>query len=222
MRLPNEQHKAQRHDEILKIAAGLFAHSNYHEVKMDDVARLAGIAKGTLYNYFSTKEELYISIITDRMSSLLNLLRDRIDHKQTPLTNLRRIIVHIYSFMCKYRPFFQIWYKEKLRCDQHSHQEIYQLYSEIRLLLSKALQRGIDERILKTHDVAFVADMVLGVVDATVLRSGTLETMQRREEAKRIFRFILDAIGTEAARQKHLAGEDEPVTIGEAAVVFTK
>jgi len=210
MRLPNEKLKTQRREEIIGVAAELFAKKNYHQVLMDEVAVCAGIAKGTLYNYFSNKEDLYISIITDRLNALLTLLQERVDTKQTPLINLRRVIVHIYSFMTKYPHFFQIWYREKLNFDRQIHQEIHKLYRQIKQVLQRALERGYEDGILREHQPQFVADIVLGVIDAAVLRSMKLSREEQSRERIRVYEFVLDALGTEKAWEMHRAGEDEP------------
>lgn len=211
MRVPNEQLKSRRREEIMGIASKLFADKNYHQVLMDEVALRAGIAKGTLYNYFSNKEDLYISIITDRLKRLLELLQERVDTRQTPLVNLRRVVVHIYSFMTKYPDFFQIWHRERLNCNRSSHRDIQHLYRRIKDVLERALERGHRDGLLREHRPQFVADIVMGIIDAAVLRSATLTKEEQRRERVQVFEFILDALGTEKARELHQAGLDEPV-----------
>ena len=46
----------RRGQQILEAAAQLFATHRYHEVRMEDVAAEAGVAKGTIYRYFKDKE----------------------------------------------------------------------------------------------------------------------------------------------------------------------
>ena len=50
-------------ERIIDSASVLFSQNNYHEVMIEDVAKNAGIAKGTVYNYFNSKEELYFYLI---------------------------------------------------------------------------------------------------------------------------------------------------------------
>ncbi|HEX2982568.1 MAG TPA: helix-turn-helix domain-containing protein, partial [Ignavibacteriales bacterium] len=57
--------------KIIEAASGFFSAHNYHEVMMEDIAKAAGIAKGTLYNYFESKESLYFTIMLDRMETLI-------------------------------------------------------------------------------------------------------------------------------------------------------
>jgi AcrR family transcriptional regulator len=50
--------KARRRLQILDCAAALCARSGYHELAVADVAERAGVAKGTIFRYFPTKEDL--------------------------------------------------------------------------------------------------------------------------------------------------------------------
>ncbi|MBN2364523.1 MAG: TetR/AcrR family transcriptional regulator [Calditrichaeota bacterium] len=210
MRKPDPNLYDKRREQIINISAALFARKNFHEVRMDEVARECGVAKGSVYNYFSTKEDLYLSIIMCRMESLLELLQHRIDYKQTPLINIRRIVIHMYSFMSKYPHFFQIWYKEKLNCERHSHQKIGRIFHQIRNLLKTALNKGIDGGVIHPIQTTITTDLIFGTIDAAVIRGRTLSTEQRKEERMRLFEFILRAIGTEKALEMHAAGLDNP------------
>jgi len=57
--------KEERRSAILKAAAHLFSIREYREVSIDDVARGAGLAKGTVYLYFKTKETLFLELCAD-------------------------------------------------------------------------------------------------------------------------------------------------------------
>ena len=50
-------------DKILVAAAQLFATHRFHEARMEDIAALAEVAKGTLYRYFDDKDELYLALL---------------------------------------------------------------------------------------------------------------------------------------------------------------
>jgi TetR/AcrR family fatty acid metabolism transcriptional regulator len=66
---------AARRAQILNAATAVFAEKGVHRATIKDVARAAGIADGTIYNYFSNKEALLLGIL-DR----LNESQQRADH----------------------------------------------------------------------------------------------------------------------------------------------
>lgn len=50
-------------EKVLDAAARLFGTQRFHEVRMEDVAAEADVAKGTIYRYFEDKEELYLALL---------------------------------------------------------------------------------------------------------------------------------------------------------------
>lgn len=56
-----------RRSQILEAAARVFAEKGFHRAKIKEIASVAGIAEGTIYNYFGSKEEL-LSAMLDRFA----------------------------------------------------------------------------------------------------------------------------------------------------------
>lgn len=61
--------KLQRRAEILRAAAEAFAAAPYAAVTMADVAQRAGLAKGTVYLYYATKEALFLQLVIEALAS---------------------------------------------------------------------------------------------------------------------------------------------------------
>ena len=61
-RAMRESDKALRQAAILKVALELFLQSSFNSLTMAHIARASGLAKGTLYLYFTTKEELFLAV----------------------------------------------------------------------------------------------------------------------------------------------------------------
>jgi AcrR family transcriptional regulator len=59
-----ERQKADRRTRILKAASTLFRAQGYDAVRIEDIAALAEVSAGTCYNYFSTKGDLLLAIVS--------------------------------------------------------------------------------------------------------------------------------------------------------------
>lgn len=59
---------------IMDAALELFANEGYHSTSISKIAKAAGISKGLMYNYFSSKEELLEHIFHDIMGKVMNML----------------------------------------------------------------------------------------------------------------------------------------------------
>ena len=64
----------ERRREILTGAARAFAYGGYDATNMDQIARECGLAKGHIYHYFRSKEEIFTEIRTDAVSRLIERL----------------------------------------------------------------------------------------------------------------------------------------------------
>ena len=64
----------ERRREILMGAARAFAHGGYDATNMDQIARECGLAKGHIYHYFRSKEEIFTEIRIDAVSRLIERL----------------------------------------------------------------------------------------------------------------------------------------------------
>jgi TetR/AcrR family transcriptional regulator, fatty acid metabolism regulator protein len=77
--------KAQR---IIEAAAQLFAERHYHEVRMDDIAAKAGVAKGTIYLHFKDKDTLYQALALDSLRKLSKRIGDGLGGLHDPAAKL--------------------------------------------------------------------------------------------------------------------------------------
>jgi AcrR family transcriptional regulator len=91
--------------QILDAAAQLFAKHRYHEVRMDDIAAHAGVAKGTLYRYYRDKEELYLALTIHGTHCLYEEAQGQIIGPGNPDQKLRDFISRIVRFY-EQHPYF--------------------------------------------------------------------------------------------------------------------
>lgn len=78
-------------EKILTAAARLFAAHHFHEARMEDIAELAEVGKGTLYRYFKDKEELYMALLARAACQLTQRLR-AVDQTAEPRAKLEAVV----------------------------------------------------------------------------------------------------------------------------------
>jgi len=162
--------REKKREKILDAAAELFSTKHYHEVMMDDVARLISVAKGTVYNYFTSKEELYFTIMHTRMENLLSLLKQKIESEKNSIDSLRAFVIHHYMFMMKYRKFFLIYQKETLNKQNTFCEEMLSLEKQMNQMILQIISRGENEGIFRKVDEEFATSLVLGSIYGAVQR----------------------------------------------------
>ncbi len=73
-----EREKHFRREQILEAAYQLFHEAGYSAATMDQIAERAELAKGTLYLYFKSKEEVYFALLNKGLEILIDLLEDKL------------------------------------------------------------------------------------------------------------------------------------------------
>lgn len=73
-----ERRKDARPQELLAAALDLFVERGFASTRLEDVARRAGVSKGTLYLYFTNKEELFKAVVRDSIVPVIGAAEDNI------------------------------------------------------------------------------------------------------------------------------------------------
>src|SRR6187455_1090549 len=77
-----------KRERILSAAERIFARHGFFAAKVSDVAKEAGVADGTIYLYFKSKDDLLISLFERRMQQVNALLRDAVADIKSPREQL--------------------------------------------------------------------------------------------------------------------------------------
>lgn len=85
-----------KREAIMRAAITVFAHNGYFNSKVADIAREAGVADGTVYLYFKSKEDILHSIFDRSVDDALAAARKQIELISDPREKLRRIaLLHL-------------------------------------------------------------------------------------------------------------------------------
>lgn len=81
-----------KRDRILEAAVRVFAKNGFHATRVSDVAKAAGVADGTIYLYFRSKDEVLVSLFEDRVEKLLGFMSEELPKLPTAPQRLRAVI----------------------------------------------------------------------------------------------------------------------------------
>jgi AcrR family transcriptional regulator len=88
-----ERRKDARPQELLAAALDLFVERGFASTRLEDVAKRAGVSKGTLYLYFTNKEELFKAVVRESIVPAIGEAEDVIANFDGHSADLLRIIV---------------------------------------------------------------------------------------------------------------------------------
>jgi TetR/AcrR family fatty acid metabolism transcriptional regulator len=78
--------------QIIDAAIRVFARNGYYNSRVSDIAREAGIASGTIYLYFRTKDEILVTLFRDKMAEWVAFLRREIASEPDAVAKIRRLV----------------------------------------------------------------------------------------------------------------------------------
>jgi TetR/AcrR family fatty acid metabolism transcriptional regulator len=81
-----------KRERILDAAVRVLARKGFQATRVSEVAKAAGVADGTIYLYFDSKDDLLVSLYEDRVERLLRYLEAELPRVKTARDKLRRII----------------------------------------------------------------------------------------------------------------------------------
>ena len=93
-----QRERAARAQDILVAARKLFLANGIAATTMDDVARACDLAKGTLYLYFASKDQIAFELLLQDTDALLAALRDSVDSTAPAAVQLERLAATYYRF----------------------------------------------------------------------------------------------------------------------------
>lgn len=85
-----EEYLEERRERLLDAALAVFSRDGFDRATMATIAEQAGMAKGTIYNYFETKEELLSALLRERTHKIEQILKDESVPPRVALTAIAR------------------------------------------------------------------------------------------------------------------------------------
>lgn len=161
--------------EILAAARKVFAVSGFNEATMDGIAAAAGIAKGTVYLYFSSKKDVYLAALKQGLTELMDRTRTNMHSATGIQARLRAFVRTRIEYAEANRDFIKIYHSEfgNLTNAAAHDSEFQQLYlkqaKELETVLQGAIESGEIRRVRSDFAAFIIYDMVRGVMTQRLL-----------------------------------------------------
>ncbi len=105
--------KSDKRELILRAAEKIFRDKRFHEVKLDEIAALARVGKGTIYLYFESKEDLFFQLAMDGFDELCLLVHAVADSDKFFRNKLIDMCRALSEFFSERRPLLRIISEEQ-------------------------------------------------------------------------------------------------------------
>lgn len=93
-----EKERLQRKEYILDAATDLFSKQGYDNTTIDEIAKKSEFSKGSIYQYFKSKEEIYTTIFERMVNEITTLISGIINEDTQPLDKIKAVINTSFHF----------------------------------------------------------------------------------------------------------------------------
>ncbi|MGH7900423.1 MAG: TetR/AcrR family transcriptional regulator [Thermodesulfobacteriota bacterium] len=184
--------RESRRERIIKVAAGLFSEKSYHDVTVDEIAEKVGVAKGTIYLYFPSKENLYLKILEDSYEAIESLLEREIAKTDPSTSKLRKVLSLIFEYYRRNLDVLRILSRD----ETHLIKEHFELTERWRMrrirLYEKILEKGQKEGSFRNINTKLAALIIFGLVRSVMFFYKTNKTAG--EIAEEVYSVISEGI----------------------------
>lgn len=164
VRKPHRRRKDARPEELTAAALELFVERGFAATRLDDVAKCAGVSKGTLYLYFDSKEALFKAVIQGGVLPVLEAGEALLDEYPDDPRQLLHCILHGWWSLIGNTPLGGI--SKLMLSEARNFPELARYYHDEVIarglaLVRAAVQRGVERGVFRTVDLETVAPVLL-------------------------------------------------------------
>lgn len=131
-----ERQKADRTGRILAAASDLFRAQGYDAVRIEDIAAAAEVSAGTCYNYFSTKGDLLLAIVSMEVEEVVEFGRALVNHPPASAAKALGSLIHLYYDHSLHYLSKEMWRKAMAFSIEAPGTPFSQRYTELDAMLS--------------------------------------------------------------------------------------
>lgn len=170
-----ERERIARRDEILHAARKVFSERGFAGATLDEIAVAAEFGKGTIYNYFSSKEELFVSVILTGMGRFREFVEAAVEAKSSSRGKIAAFVEASFEFFERHHHLFSILELERYNLARSLNQEMFERFckQETRLhdFLHQIFKEGIRKREFKKLDSQKLSEALFGLIHVTMIRA---------------------------------------------------
>ncbi|MGB9792275.1 MAG: TetR/AcrR family transcriptional regulator [Thermacetogeniaceae bacterium] len=154
---------------ILEAAAQVFAEKGFYAATVEEIASRAGVGKGTVYEYFPSKDALFRAMLRAGMQSYLAAVRSRLKSPTSARGALEQIALAHAGFVREKGALARLIADEQIGLSPEGREWLWRMKERKLEAVTKVIARGIEGGEFRPVDPRLAAEVFLGVIGAICL-----------------------------------------------------
>jgi AcrR family transcriptional regulator len=187
-----EKAAAETRYKLVQSAIAEFSEKGYANANIDRISKTAGFAKGTIYNYFASKHELMLALISEIAAFHQEYLQAQVLQEPGPISRLERFFSAGFEFVEAYPAEARFLIISLYGAAREFNAAMFKAYQPMFALIGEILSDGMAEGVFKREDVSSKAALLLTIYLGAC--SQTDENGQVYMQAADVSNFVLHAL----------------------------
>jgi AcrR family transcriptional regulator len=153
-----------RKGQILAAAIELFSRYGFYETEVESIAKVAGVSKGSIYNYFADKHALFMETVGVGIERLSRRIVESTRGIDEPASKLETAIDSYLSFLRENRHLYRIMFLHRSTLRDAEELRFEEKYLSHFLLFEGILADGVERRIFKRVDARIASFAITGMI----------------------------------------------------------
>jgi TetR/AcrR family fatty acid metabolism transcriptional regulator len=159
----------EKYDAIINAAVKVIASNGYHNAKVSQIAKQAGVADGTIYLYFENKDDVLISMFNEKISRFVDDVRSRLAAIDSPEDKLKELVRMHFTFLTTDPNMAIVTQIELRQSDRASRVEIGKVVKTYLDIIDELIEDGVKAGAFRQGmDVRLARKMIFGTLDEMV------------------------------------------------------
>ncbi|HHW10875.1 MAG TPA: TetR/AcrR family transcriptional regulator [Firmicutes bacterium] len=157
---------SQKHIAILNAAEKVFAEVGFHKAKVEEIAEVANVAKGTVYLYFKSKKDILQALMKDRMSRLIPMIEKELEKTARIRSKIHSIIQVHFQFYQEQKEFITILYGQLGQIAEGMEGPAKQGLENLERMITGLFKQGMESGVLRRTDARALAQAFIAMINA--------------------------------------------------------
>jgi AcrR family transcriptional regulator len=155
-----------RREQILQAALEVFSEKGFHQAKIEDIAQRAGIGKGTVYEYFAGKVQLFQEMLKEGMAGFSKDLNLELQKEDTVRGRLLTLARKSLEMGINHRPLARIALMETAIIGDDFRRWLLEMHNDRIRQIEEIIAEGIKKREIREVNIKVFARLFHGGIGA--------------------------------------------------------
>ena len=166
IRMPQQQRSIEKRNKIIDAGYQLFCEKGYYNTNTAEIAKLAGVSTGILYNYFKDKKDIFMEVIGLYENSITNPMYEAIKKLEKPF-DIEKVIKSIITSLIVSHTMSKTVHEE-MQALAHTDKEISELFCRFQSNIATQIVEFLAAYDIKPSNAFEKAHLIIDIIETII------------------------------------------------------